>query len=216
LNGNLLQTKTPYIGDQSMNFKHLTWLLIFILSNALVLADDVQVRLKLLENGPMGSGMMLQLKNSGKTTITFQQFKRYENKVYLMLVADQAGHLIRNKSWTKVEPIKIPSEPGYNSKSTGYISESFILLDRSSSKELYPMLLSMRDIPCLKQYYAMFVLRDNKQFYKTNILSFEKIDDHQMKQLDITKSGVPEAVSKTFADEIALLYQEEGLKLAAE
>ncbi|KAF1083639.1 MAG: hypothetical protein GQF41_0417 [Candidatus Rifleibacterium amylolyticum] len=62
----------------------------------------------------------------------------------------------------------------------------------------------------------MFVLRDEKRFYTTNVLCFERTGECHMRQIDITKSGVPEAVLKTFSDEIALLYQEEGLKLAAD
>jgi len=69
---------------------------------------------------------------------------------------------------------------------------------------------------CFKQHYVMFVLRDEKRFYTTNVLCFERTGECHMRQIDITKSGVPEAVLKTFSDEIALLYQEEGLKLAAD
>jgi hypothetical protein len=74
------------------------------------------------------------------------------------------------------------------------------------------MLLDLMDIPCFKQHYVMFVLHNNKRLYKTNVLSFEKTGDRQMKQYDISKSGVPEAVLTTFSNEIKLLYQEEGLK----
>ena len=76
--------------------------------------------------------------------------------------------------------------------------------------------MSLVDIPCFQPHYVMFVLRDKTRFYTTNILGIERTAERFMKQISSTAAEVPEAVLKTFADEIKLLNEEECLKPVAE
>lgn len=201
------------MGSKAMNIKQLVFAVFFVFASMPLHANEAQVKLAFIENGPLGSDMYLQLNNTGTADVVFRNMKRDSNQCFLVLAANPAGNLIRRKSWQKLEPVKIPPKPGYLNRKgrIGSYGRTFHL-PRNSSDEMYTLLLSLVKIPCFKLHYVMFVLRDDKRLYTTNVLCFERTGERHMRQIDITKSGVPEAISKTFENEIKLLYQEEGLK----
>lgn len=200
-----------------MHVKKFIGAVIFALATVMLYADDIQVKLEFIENGPLGSDICLQFTNTGSTDVVFRNMERDIYEPFLVLAANSSGDLIRCKRWKKIEPVKVPPKRGYLARNgrVGFGGRS-LNLPRNSSKESFTLLLSLVDIPCFQPHYVMFVLRDKTRFYTTNILGIEKTAERFMKQISSTAAEVPEAVLKTFDDEIKLLYEEECLKLVAE
>ncbi|GAB1354109.1 hypothetical protein MASR1M12_28470 [Erysipelotrichia bacterium] len=200
-----------------MNFKQFIGAVIFALATVMLYADGIQVKLEFVENGPLGSDMRLQFTNASSTDVVFSNMERDIYEPFLVLAANSSGDLIRCKRWKKIEPVKVPPKRGYLAREgrVGFGGRS-LNLPRNSSKESFALLLSLVDIPCFQPHYVMFVLRDKTRFYTTNILGIERTAERFMKQISSTAAEVPEAVLKTFTDEIKLLYEEECLKPVAE
>lgn len=158
-----------------MNFKQFIGAVIFALAAVLLYADDIQVKLEFLENGPLGSDMCMQFTNTGSTDVVFSNMERDIYEPFLVLAANSSGDLIRCKRWKKIEPVKLPPKPGYLPRKgrIGFGGRS-LKLPRNSSKECFTLLLSLVDIPCFQPHYVMFVLRDKTRFYTTNILGIER------------------------------------------
>ncbi len=200
-----------------MNCKQLVGAVIFTLATVLLYANDIQVKLEFIENGPLGSDMCLQFTNAGPNDVLFINMKRDLNQPFLVLAANSVGNLIRRKVWKKIEPVKLPPKRGYLAREgrVGF-GGKYINLPRNSSDTMFALLLSLVNIPCFQPHYVMFVLRDKTRFYTTNVLGIERTAERVMKQISTTTAQVPEVVLTTFADEIKLLYEEECLKPAAE